>query len=235
MSAISILLIEPDNTLSGRFSKILRNALYDVDAVPEGTRGMAMFATRHHDLLIVNHSLPDTNGYRLCQEIRRIDSSIPLLMLGYAKNNALLESFSAGIDGYLILPIDLREFLARVRAIIRRALPGAPKSNRLRTGDIVLDRDSKLIHKSGRLIAVTASEFLLLEYMMRNKNKVITKEELALGAWGKNYRCQQVNLPVHMNNLRNKLKDENCPHHLYTVSRKGYLLAEDENYERTPA
>lgn len=229
MSAINILLIEPDNTLSGRFSKILRNALYDVDAVPEGTPGLAKFAALHHDLMIVNHNLPDTNGCRLCQEIRRIDSDIPLLMLGHAENGSLLESFSAGIDDYLILPIDHREFLARVRAVIRRALPGAPESNRLRTGDIILDRDSKLIHKSGRQIAVTTSEFLLLEYMMQNKNKVITKEELALGAWGKDYRCQQVNLPVHMNNLRNKLKDENYPHRLYTVSRKGYLLAEDEN------
>lgn len=227
MSAISILLIEPDSTLSGRFSMILRNALYDVDAVPEGTPGIAMFATRHHHLLIVNHVLPDTDGCRLCQEVRRIDSGIPVLMLGHAADNALLESFSAGIDDYLILPIDHRELLARVRAVIRRALPGTTRSNRLITGDIVLDRDSMLVYKSGRLIAVTTSEFLLLEYMMRNKNRVITKEELALGAWGRHYRCQHLNLPIHMNNLRNKLKDDNCPHNLYTVSRKGYLLAED--------
>lgn len=189
---------------------------------------MTMFGARHYDMLIVDRTLPDMDGCRLCLEFRRIDSDIPLLMLAQPGNNIVLESYSAGIDEFLLLPIDCREFLARVRAVIRRALPGAVTANRIRTGDIVLDYDSKLVHKAGKLIAVTASEYLLLEYMMRNKNRVITREELVSGAWGKKYRCRQLNLQVHMNNLRNKLKDGDCPHHLYTVSRKGYLLAENE-------
>jgi DNA-binding response OmpR family regulator len=228
MSVVRILFIEPDPVISAGFCPVLANQPYDVDCATSGAGGAALLARRRFDLAILDRRLPDMDGCELCNRIRGMNDHISLLMLVPAGGENVLKGFAAGADDCLLLPADGREFLARVRVLIKRTLPVAGEHNRLKTGDIVLDNDSKQVSKGGRPVAVTASEFLLLEYMMKNKNRIVTREELAAGAWRERRYRKPGTLPMHMNKLRKKLRDENCPHFLYTVSGKGYLLAEHE-------
>ncbi|HEV2479358.1 MAG TPA: response regulator transcription factor [Puia sp.] len=227
MSVARILFIEPDPVISARFGPMLEDQQYDVDWADGGAGTMALLPARHFDLVLLDHRPPGMDGCELCRSIRKINDTIPLMMLAPAGMKAMMEAFAAGADDYLPLPMDGRELVARIRVLIKRALPAERKYNLLKIGDIVLDNDSKEVCKGGKRVPVTASEFLLLEYMMKNKNRIVTREELAAGAWKEWRRNKPGSLSLHMNNLRKKLKDDHSPHLLYTVSGKGYLLAEN--------
>lgn len=214
--------------LSAGFGAVLEDQRYHVDLAGGGGEGIALFTGGHFDLAILDRGLPDMDGCELCRRIRRMNEHIPLLMLAPAGGETMIQGFAAGADDCLSLPADAREFLARIRALIRRTLPMAAGPNKLKTGDIELDNDAKLVSKGGRVVAVTTSEFLLLEYMLKNKNRVVTREELAAGAWGGRRQYRPGSLPVHMNGLRKKLKGQRGPQPIYTVTGKGYLLLEKE-------
>ena len=223
-----ILFIEPDPAISGGFGSVLLAQPYEVDWAVSGAGALTFLEDRHFDLVVLDGRLPDMDGCELCRKVRGISDRLPVLMLAPAGKGDMMQGFAAGADDYLPLPADAREFLARVRVLVKRALPDARDENKLKTGDIVLDEDSKQVSKGGRIVAVTASEFLLLEYMMKNKNRIVTREELVTAAW-KERRCNKPgNLSAHMNNLRKKLGEDHNAHCLYTVSGRGYLLAEKE-------
>jgi two-component system copper resistance phosphate regulon response regulator CusR len=228
MSVIRILFIMPNPLISGEYSAVLQDPLYDVDLATAAAEALTLLKGRHFDLVTLDSRLTDMDGCELCIRIRKINDRIPLLMLAPPGKNAVLKGFAAGADDYLPLPADKREFLARIRALLKRAPPLLPGSNKLQTGDIILDKDSREVSRSGKPVAVTASEFLLLEYMMKNKNRIVRRDELVAGAWGEG-RCKTGSLSVHINNLRKKLKDGRRSHVIYTVSGKGYLLVERES------
>lgn len=230
MSVTRILFIEPEHAVFVAFRRVLDDKAFEVDRVSRGSGGLSLLISGIFDLAVVNHRLPDMDGCELCSRIRGIDDHLPLLMLAPHGSADVIGGFEAGADDYLCLPVDSREFLARVRVLIKRTLPLAREHNKLRTGDIVLDNISKQVSKGGRPVSITASEFLLLEYLLKNKNRIVTRDELVEGAW-RERRNKPGNLPAHMNKLRKKLSDGSGSHFLYTVSGKGYLLAE-ENTEK---
>jgi DNA-binding response OmpR family regulator len=227
MSIKRILFIGSDPAVTAGFGPMLGDQPLAVDWTASGAGGLALLVARHFHLTVLNRCLPDMDGCELCARIRRMNDRLPLLMLAPAGREDMIQGFAAGADDYLPLPADGRELLARVRALIKRALPERIH-NTLRTGDIVLDNDSKQVTRGGRPVHVTASEFLLLEYLMKNKNRIVTREELVTGAWKERQSNKPGNLPAHINNLRRKLRDDQYPGFLYTVSRKGYLLAEQK-------
>lgn len=226
MSAVRILLVEPDPAVSARIGSALRTRFYDVFTTQGGAQAISLLDRIHFDLVILDRRLPDMEGCDLCCRIRQFDCSILLLMLD-SGNDHVMEGFAAGADEYVVLPMDDRELLARLGAMMRRTLPVTPMNNLIRVGEIVMDLDSKVVSLGERVVAVTASEFLLLEYMIRNKNRVVSKDELATCAWSKGRKISPGRLPMHMNNLRNKLEDGVHPDCIYTVSGKGYLLVEN--------
>jgi len=231
MSVTRILFIESDPAIFAVFALALKRQSYIVDWAISGAAALSLLTDRHFDLAVLNRSLSDMDGCMLCGRIRKMNHQFPLLMLAAEGRENMLHGFEAGADDYMPLPADDRELLARVRVLMKRASPLTSGNNKLRTGDIVLDNDSKEVCIGSRPVAVTAMEFLLLEYMMKNKNRVVTREELASAAWRKARGNKPENLAVQMNKLRKKLQDGRCTHFLYTVSGKGYLLAEKEGPE----
>jgi len=226
MSAIRILLIGPDPGPAAGLCAALRNQLYDVDTAANGLAGKELLTRRRYDLIVLARDLPDIDGCKLCANIRGDDRYTPVMIVASGDKDVLFEGFAAGADDYIRLPVDNRVFLARIRALIRRTVSAEPVCNRLKTGDIVLDLDSKLVRKGGKEVVLTVSEFLLLEYLMRNKNRIIPREELLSGVWGEEIPFKQRKVPTHFNNLRQKLKEGSGIRCLYTVTGKGYILVE---------
>lgn len=226
MSDTQILFIESDPAIFAVFGGALERQSYAVHWATSGATALSLLAARPFDLAVLNRCLSDMDGCILCGHIRSTNPHLPLLMLSTQGRENMLHGFAAGADDYLPLPADDRELLARVRALMKRAWPLTGDNNKLRAGDILLDNDSKEVCIGGRPVSLTASEFLLLAYMMKNKNQVITREELAALAGGKRRRSKPENVSVHINKLRKKLRDASSSHWLYTVSGKGYLLAE---------
>lgn len=227
MYAIRILLIEPDQQAAARFHTLLQSSMYIVDIVFEGASGISLFSTRCYDMIIVDQSLPDMESGKVCLLAHQFSGKTVLLMLARDGDTTLSDDCRRAADHYLSLPVGNGEFLSRIEAVLKGINKGGAPSNKIQTGDLVLDLDSKSVAQSGMDIHITKSEFLLLSYMMRNQNRVVTREELSLSAWNNCRQPSDDKIGVHMSNLRKKLKTGLRPLRLYTVSRKGYLLTEE--------
>ncbi|HLZ88854.1 MAG TPA: response regulator transcription factor [Puia sp.] len=228
-----ILLIGADGNLATVLAKGLRERLYDVDLAFATPAGECLPDWIRHRLIVVVHRYPDFNACEFCRAVRRQNAAMALLMLAAPAQCDVFGGFSAGVDDFIALPADTREIIVRVNALARRCSSDEYPGNRIRADDIIIDLDSKTVKRAGRAIDVTASEFKLLEYMIRNKNKVLSKEEIVCGVWGRDVEDKVRKLPVHMNNLRGKLAGGNqSGSAIYTVTRRGYLLADDDRPER---
>ena len=222
-----ILLIAADGDMAAGLASGLRRQSYEIDLALRASTGSFLFQKIAHAIVIVDYGLPDMDACDLCRMIRAGNDSTRLLLLAPAHRCSVFEGFSAGVDDYLPRPADPREVLARINALARRCEPATIAANRIQAGDIVLNLDSKEVNRGGRIVGVTVSEFRLLEYMIRNKNKVLSREQIACGIWGSEMDDKARKLPKHMNNLRGKLAHGNpSGSGIYTVSRRGYLLVD---------
>ncbi len=223
---MSILLIAPKSERTEALAQSLREEGYEVDLAFEGWAGKRLLEKAAYQVTIIENRLPDVEGSQLCKMISEDYKESSLLLIASPNQCNVLEGFAAGIDEYIPQPADCREIIARVKALTRRGKFLVP-INRLKAGDILLDLDSKEVNKGGRQVDVTASEFRLLEFMIRNKNKVLSKKEIAFGVWGYDIEEKIRKLTVHMKKLRGKLtagSTDDC--HIYTVSRRGYIMME---------
>jgi len=232
--SMRILIIGADREKVSLLASQLRQNRYAVDLAFDASTGRYLFERGTYHLIIIFHQYPEVDGRELCQALRNSGRAALSLMLALPGECSVFEGFSAGADRYLSLPAETREIIARVNAIARRIevcpLPGS----RIKAGDIVMDLYSKEVNCRGKLIEVTASEFRILEFMIQHKNQIVSREELAALLWGANTGDKAKRLPVHINNLRVKLTDGiGDSSGIYTVSRRGYLMVDNENQTTT--
>ncbi len=228
MEDIRILLVEDEKKIADSLKKGLTEYGYNVEAAYDGNAGRKLFETHHFDLIILDINLPGMNGYDLCKKIRNRNPQIPIVMLtALSTTDDKIEGFDAGADDYVVKPFDFKELLVRIRALLKRIHLNAPGSgNILRVGDLVMNLDNKEVFRGGNGISLTAKEFQLLEYLVRNRNKVVSRADIALNVWDIDFDTKTNVIDVYVNFLRRKLDNDFEKKIIYTQVGVGYILKE---------
>jgi len=169
------------------------------------------------------------NGYELARHIRSYNEEILVIMLTAMNTTEdKIEGFEAGADDYIVKPFDFQELLVRIRALLKRLHhQPAAGANILKVGDLVMNLDSKEVSREGRNIPLTAKEFQLLEYLIRNKNKVVSRIDIAMNVWDIDFDTKTNVIDVYVNFLRKKIEKDFSSKLIYTQVGMGYVLKEN--------
>jgi DNA-binding response OmpR family regulator len=218
-----ILVVEGDGALRKILRRLLSSEGYEVDVVPDGVGGLEMLRQRAPAAVILDLLSPGSSGCDLCKKIANLIPGLPLVILSASADVAdkvlLLEM---GADDYVTIPFSPRELVARLRALIRRASRVIP-GNLYFFEDVMVDFSKMEITRSGEKVTVTAKEFKTLEFLTRNAERTISRDELLNEVWGyQNYPCTRT-VDNHILRLRQKLEsDPSNPSHLLTIFGVGY-------------
>ena len=222
-----ILVVEDEAKVALFLKKGLETQSYLVTTAADGREAKRLIGAERFDLFILDVNLPFVSGIELAQYIRVKNAHLPILMLTALDSTMdKLMGFDAGADDYLAKPFDFLELLARIRALLRRADPCNEIEEVLQLSDLQLDMREKVARRQGRTIDLTAREFALLEYLLRNKGRVVSRVDIAEQVWDIGFDTGTNVIDVYVNYLRNKI-DKNSPTKLiHTVVGMGYILKE---------
>jgi DNA-binding response OmpR family regulator len=228
---MNILVIEDEQKVAAFLKNGLEEQGYTVDLAYDGYTGEKLALNKDYNIILLDVIIPHTNGIDLCKKIKTIKSDLPILMLtALGTTDDKLIGFDAGADDYLIKPFEFRELLARIKALTKRSSGNnnqpyqAP--NILKVGDLQLDIDKKVALRGDRTISLTAKEFSLLEYLMKNKGRVISRLAIAEHVWDVNFDTGTNVVEVYVNILRKKI-DKDFPNKLIqTRIGLGYVIQE---------
>lgn len=222
-----ILVIENDQGIADVVGRGLRTH-YTAELASDGFAGYALLQSHKHDLVILDISLPDIMGLELCKMIRTQNTQIPVILLTSVPTlNDKIKLYDSGVDDYLVKPFELKELLLKVAAFLKRSyklrLPG---DHILKVGNLEMNLDSKEVKRGSTKINLTAKEFQLLEFLLRNKNKVVSRSDIAYNVWDIDFKTNTNVIDVYINYLRNKV-DKPFDHKLIrTQVGMGYVLKE---------
>lgn len=225
---IKILLIEDEPKTVQSLKQGLEENNYTVDVAYDGLMGKQLATRTAYQLIISDIIIPGMNGLELCKVLRVEGIQTPILMLtALSTTDDKIEGFEAGADDYLAKPFDFKEFLARVKALIKRSNQTLLEAQTLKFADLELDLTSKIVTRSGQKINLTAKEFQLMEYFLRNQEKVISKAEIAENIWEVEDEGSSNLIEVYVNYLRKKV-DKGFPSKLiHTQFGMGYILRQE--------
>ena len=220
-----ILVVEDEKKVARFIQQALEEEHHRVEVAFDGERGLELAEGEVYDLLIVDVMLPKMNGLDLTKKFRRSRGVTPILMLtAKTATEDKVAGLDSGADDYLTKPFAVAELLARVRSLLRRG--AAEKSTILKIADLELDTISHKAKRSGRGIDLTAKEYSLLEYLLRNKERVLSRSVIAEHIWDYHFDTGTNLIDVYINHLRNKI-DSGFPRKLlHTVRGVGYVLRE---------
>lgn len=221
-----ILLIEDERKLAGTIQKGLHDAGFEVVIASTGQEGKDLFYSGDYDLAIVDINLPFVSGYELIKLIRFKNELVPIIIItALNQTDHKLKGFDLGADDYMVKPFEFKELLARIKVLLKRVERTQPKEQRvISVADLEVDLDSKEVKRAGTLIPLTAKEFALLEYLISNRNKVLSREEIALNVWDIDFDSRTNVIDVYINYLRRKLDKNYSPKLIHTQTGMGYIL-----------
>jgi len=223
-----ILLVEDDLNLAQFIRKGLKEELYAVDFAADGEEGLVLALTNPYDLLILDIMLPKLDGLTLCRRVRATGNATPVLLLT-ARNTleTKVSGFDTGADQFLPKPFAFVELLARIRALLRRG--GPLQLIRLKAADLELDPASHRVWRAGLEIPLTNKEYALLEFLLRNKNRVLTRTAIIEHVWDISYDPMTNIVDAHIRALRSKIDRDFSPQLIATVRGAGYMLEDAES------
>ena len=225
---MKILVVDDEALLVKGIRFNLQNEGYDVITGSNGLEAVNLVRAQQPDLVVLDVMMPEMDGLTACSKIREF-SDIPIIMLT-AKTDDMdkLIGFDHGVDDYLTKPFNILELKARIRALLRRSRPAAPQeqpSNSLTIGSITLDLNARNAYRSGVLADLTAKEFDVIEFLMRNPNHVYSREALLDTIWAYEYRSDIRTVDVHIRRLREKLEEKSAePKYIMTKWGVGYYF-----------
>lgn len=218
------LIVEDDRTIAEFVARGLREAGFAVDEAPDGAAALELALARPYDVAIVDLMLPRRDGLSLIDELRRRGRTTPVLILSARRSvDDRVRGLQSGGDDYLTKPFAFAELLARVQALVRRATR-APEPTTLTVGDLTLDLLSRKVSRAGVPIELRPREFALLEYLMRNAGKVVSKTTILSHVWAYNFDPQTNIVDVLVSRLRDKIDRPFERRLLQTVRGVGYVL-----------
>jgi two-component system OmpR family response regulator len=232
MQQKKVLVVEDDGTLSEVIKYNLTKQGYEVSTAADGEEGLEIARCERPDLIVLDILLPKLDGLEVCRILRK-EMTVPILMLtAKAEEVDKVVGLEMGADDYMTKPFSLREFLARVKAMLRRvdmvvpaavAGVGEPPSAVIRAGDLELDPDRHEVRVKGERIGLSPKEFDLLAFLARNRHRAFSREYLLEKVWGYDYAGDTRTVDVHIHWLRQKIEHEPAqPQHLLTVRGVGY-------------
>jgi DNA-binding response OmpR family regulator len=221
---LDILVVEDDPTVRTLVKAVLEHQGNSVSVAETAVKGEEMALGNEYDMIILDLRLPDGNGYDICSNIRDREIKTPVLFLSAEhETDVKIECLKVGADDYLTKPFNSDELLARIEAIARRSsAQGAEKE--ITCGDLKVDLIAREMHINESEIQLTNNEFNLLVYLMRNRNRVISQEELAKNVWDIHFDTQTNYINVYISYLRKKIRENTEEEFIETVRKKGFVL-----------
>jgi DNA-binding response OmpR family regulator len=222
-----ILVVEDDTDLGAFICKGLREERYAVDLARDGEEGLLLAGENPYQLIILDVMLPKLDGLTVCRRLRSMGNATPILLLTARDSiEDRVSGLDTGADDYLTKPFAFVELLARVRALMRRG--GPQHLARLKAADLELDPASRRAWRAGREVTLTNKEYALLEFFLRNKNRVLTRTAIIQHVWDLNYDPMTNIVDAHVRALRVKIDRDFSPPLITTVRGAGYMLEEPE-------
>jgi DNA-binding response OmpR family regulator len=226
-----ILIVEDERKISAYIKRALEEQGYAVDAAFTGREALDWAGSAQYDVIILDILLPEMDGITVCRELRLQGNRSPILMLTARDTvDDRVNGLDAGADDYLVKPFALRELLARIRALSRRSLD-LPKNPVLQIADLTLDTLTRRVRRGNKSIDLTAKEYAVLECLMREPDRVLTRTQIAEHVWSYDVINHSNVVDVYIKNLRRKIDDSAEPRLIHTVRGAGYRItpeAEDE-------
>jgi DNA-binding response OmpR family regulator len=217
-----VLIVEDDVEIADVLRRSLRNEGYEVRTSADGIEALDVAAGFVPDVVVLDLGLPGMDGVEVCRRLRS-DGDVPILMLtARSETEDRVTGLDSGADDYLVKPFERKELLARIRALLRRRPPRGAAS--LEVGDLVLNPDTREVHRGEREIELTNREFELLEFLMRNERLVVSRERLLDEVWGYDPMAATNTIDVFISNLRRKLEAGGEGRLLHTKRGAGYVL-----------
>lgn len=225
---MKILVVEDEPKLASFVKKGLEEQSCEVDVAYDGQLGRNMALSNSYDVIVMDVNLPKMNGFDVVQSLRQERVSTPVLMLtAMGSVDDKLTGFESGADDYLVKPFEFRELMARLRALTKRGNEAGLQSNVLKVADLELDLNEKVARRGNKRIELTAKEFGLLDYLMRNRGRVVSRVDIAEKVWDIHFDTGTNVIDVYVNFLRKKI-DKDFPQKLiHTVIGMGYMLKEE--------
>lgn len=221
-----VLVVEDEQKMALVLRRILNEHGYVVDLAADGLEGELKVRDENYDLIILDVMLPKQDGLKLCAKIRSNDHATPILILSALNaTDDTVSGLEAGADDYLAKPFESAELIARIRALLRRG-SDLKKSAVLSCVDLELDLSSRLARRAGKVIQLTVKEFTLLEYLLRNKGKVLSRAQISERVWERPYDLNDNNVDVYINLLRKKVDKGFDPPLIHTAVGMGYVIHE---------
>lgn len=222
---MKILYVEDEPGVASFVQKGLQSEGYQIDVAFDGMLGWNMFNREEYSLVLLDLNLPKINGFDLCKEIKAANPAQPVMLLTALDNIADKEmGYQAGADDYLVKPFEFRELILRIKALLRRSGLTAYAGRVIQVDDLVLDTGSKTVSRAGVLINLTSREYSLLEYLMINAGKVVSRVDIAQKVWEIHFDTNTNVIDVFINYLRKKIDVGHTKKLLHTVVGMGYML-----------
>jgi DNA-binding response OmpR family regulator len=219
-----ILLVEDEPRVARFIAKGLREQSYAVDIAGDGEEALYKTAIDDYDLIILDVMIPVMDGFKVCRQLRRNGTKIPVLMLTARDAvNDRIEGLDAGADDYLSKPFDFKELLARLRALLRRR--EYLRTETLQIDDLTINTMNHVVERSGRVISLTAKEYSLLEFFALNAGKLVGRGEIGRHVWDENFDPFSNVIDVYVRRLRKKIDEQSSRPLLHTRRGEGYIFS----------
>ncbi|MBO9565933.1 MAG: response regulator transcription factor [Niastella sp.] len=222
---MKVLLIEDEAAVAAMIRKGLSESGYTVTVAPDGNAGLDMGTGHSFDIMILDIMLPGINGLELCKRLRKEGIDTPILMLtalGTTEN--IVTGLDTGADDYLVKPFKFAELEARIRSLGRRKMGSTSPADLIQIGDITVNTAARNVVRNGQEITLTSTEYRLLEFMVRNRGRVLSRVELLENVWGIDFNMGTNVVDVYVNYLRKKLGNDHDRKLIHTVIGMGYII-----------
>lgn len=223
-----ILVVEDEKKLANFIKHGLEEEKYIVEVANDGEKGLELAMNNHYDAILLDVMLPGKDGFTILRELRNAGISVPVMMLtarGATEDRVM--GLDLGADDYLPKPFSFEELAARLRSILRRTSP--EKSTKLQCGDLVLDTVTHFAYRGGKEIELTTKEYALLEFLMRNKNRIVSRSSILQHVWKHSFDPESNIIDVYIKRLREKIEtDPNSPQLIQSIRGVGYRIREVE-------
>lgn len=220
-----ILVVEDEKKLASFIQRALKEMKYAVDLAYDGNEGSFMAEENPYDLIVLDIMLPNKDGFSICRDLRKKNIDTPILMLTAQDDvDDKIKGLDSGADDYLTKPFSFGEFLARVRALLRRKQN--TKTTKLKIADLELDQLTHTVMRGSKLIDLTSTEYALLEYLMLNANQIVTRTMISEHVWSDDFDAFSNVINVYINYIRKKVDDGFDKKLIHSIRGVGYILKE---------